>query len=209
MNKKEVLTTLGASFLVVSAFALPQVFAENKNGGNENSASRPVFDQTKIDAIEKALENKDYSAWKTLVEGQKITETINEQNFVKYAEALLKIKEGQAVLKELGVDGHGFGVFMGRLAPPKDGKNSEDRAAIEKALENKDYSAWKTLVEGQKITETINEQNFSRFAEAHKLLSEGKPDEAKAIFEELGLKNGMGMGFGGGRFFHQEDKINK
>ncbi|MDD4761870.1 MAG: hypothetical protein PHZ25_02525 [Candidatus Pacebacteria bacterium] len=208
MNKKEILTTLGASLLVVSAFALPQVFAENKNGGNENFGSRPIFDETKIDAIEKAIADKDYSAWKALVEGQKITETINEQNFSKYADALLKIKEGQETLKELGVDGRGFGGFN-RPMPSENGKNIEDRAAIEKALENNDYSSWKSLVEGQKITETINEQNFSRFAEAHKLLSEGKQDEAKVIFEELGLKNGVGMGFGGGRFFHQENKTDK
>ena len=71
------------------------------------------------------------------------------------------------------------------------------------AFENSDYQAWKELMNGKgRVTELINEENFSRFAEAHKLSLEGKTEEAEEIRQELGLglRDGsgrkMGQGFG-------------
>lgn len=79
----------------------------------------------------------------------------------------------------------------------------ERHGAMTKAFENKDYNAWKNLMQGRgRITQVINEQNFSRFAEMHKLMLEGKTEEANKIRQELGLglQNGSGikMGFARG-----------
>ncbi|KKP78425.1 MAG: hypothetical protein A2271_05135 [Candidatus Moranbacteria bacterium RIFOXYA12_FULL_35_19] len=79
---------------------------------------------------------------------------------------------------------------------------AERHTAMIKAFENKDYNAWKELMAGRgRATQVINEGNFSRFAEAHKLALEGKMDEAKKIRTELGLglRNGDGQGRGMGR----------
>ena len=70
-----------------------------------------------------------------------------------------------------------------------------------KAFENKDYNAWKSLMQGRgRVMQIINAQNFARFAEAHKLALEGKTSEANKIKTELGLgvRNGTGMGQGMG-----------
>ena len=79
---------------------------------------------------------------------------------------------------------------------------SEERhAAMTAAFENNDYNSWKELMGGRGMaSQVINEQNFSRFAEAHRLALEGKTDEAKLIRQELGLglQDGSGRGMGGG-----------
>ncbi len=79
---------------------------------------------------------------------------------------------------------------------------SEERHdAMTQAFESNDYNAWKELMQGKgRVTQVINEQNFARFAEAHKLALEGRIDEAQAIREELGLglQNGSGRGMGRG-----------
>lgn len=80
----------------------------------------------------------------------------------------------------------------------------ERHEAMTKAFENKDYNAWKNLMAGRgRITQVINEQNFAKFAKAHKLALEGKTNEANAIRTSLGLGlhngSGMGQGMGCGR----------
>jgi len=72
----------------------------------------------------------------------------------------------------------------------------ERHEAMTRAFENKDYNAWKELRQGKgKVTQVVNEGNFNRFAEMHRLRLEGKTDEANQIRTELGL--GMGKGYGG------------
>ena len=83
--------------------------------------------------------------------------------------------------------------------PNTQGSNctSERHEAMEQAFETNDYSAWKELMNGKgRVTDVINEDNFARFAEAHKLSEEGKLEEARQIREELGLglQNGSGKG---------------
>lgn len=78
------------------------------------------------------------------------------------------------------------------------------------ALEKVDYEAWKGLMNNRgRVKDVITEENFAKFAEAHKLAQEGKYEEADAIREELGLrtKNGKRMGahHGGGN----RDGLNK
>lgn len=70
------------------------------------------------------------------------------------------------------------------------------------AFENNDFNSWKNLMNGKgRVTQVINEQNFSRFAEAHKLALEGKLEEAKQIRQELGLGLQNGLGRGGSEGF--------
>jgi len=73
---------------------------------------------------------------------------------------------------------------------------SEERhEAMTGAFENNDYEAWKNLMQGRgKVKDVINEGNFARFSEAHKLALEGNVDEAHQIREELGLGLGNGSG---------------
>ena len=66
----------------------------------------------------------------------------------------------------------------------KGGFSGDRQAAIEKALESNDYQAWKNLMGDRRITQYINESNFTKFAEAHKLTKVGKLDEAKVLREE-------------------------
>ena len=79
----------------------------------------------------------------------------------------------------------------------------ERHTAMEKAFENKDYDAWKTLMAGRgRVTQVVNAENFAKFAEVHTLAEQGKTDEANKIRAELGLGlhngtgTGQGMGYG-------------
>lgn len=75
----------------------------------------------------------------------------------------------------------------------------ERHEAMEKAFENKDYNAWKNLMQGKgRVTQVVNAQNFAKFAQAHELAEQGKTAEANKIRTELGLglHNGTGMGQG-------------
>ena len=93
--------------------------------------------------------------------------------------------------------------FAYRGNPSEQGPNytPERHKAMTEAFENNNYNAWKELMQGRgRVTQIVNEQNFARFAEAHKLTLEGKTDEAKKIRGELGLglHSGSGQGVGGG-----------
>jgi hypothetical protein len=73
----------------------------------------------------------------------------------------------------------------------------ERHEAMTQAFENNDYNAWIELMSGRgRVTQVVNEDNFARFAEAHRLALEGKVDEAKQIRQELGLglRDGSGQG---------------
>ena len=66
---------------------------------------------------------------------------------------------------------------------------------MQEALTNGDYAQWKEIIDSRpKITDFVNEGNFDRFAEMHKLMEEGDFEGAKAIHDELGLPDDMGKG---------------
>jgi hypothetical protein len=97
-------------------------------------------------------------------------------------------------------------VFAYKGDPAVKGPNytEERHEAMEKAFENKDYNAWKTLMAGRgRVSQVVNAENFAQFAEAHELAEQGKTDEANAIRTQLGLGlhkgSGMGKGAGCGR----------
>jgi hypothetical protein len=76
----------------------------------------------------------------------------------------------------------------------------ERHTAMLKAFENKDYTAWKNLMQNRGMaSKIITEANFAKFVEAHNLALQGKTSEAQKIRQELGLglQNGSGRNAGG------------
>lgn len=63
---------------------------------------------------------------------------------------------------------------------------AERHEAMAKAFANNDYYAWKSLMAGKgRATQVITQQDFTKFAEAHKLAAEGKMTEVNKIRAEL------------------------
>ncbi len=73
---------------------------------------------------------------------------------------------------------------------------AERHETMTNAFESNDYAAWKELTTGKGVANRITAENFPRFAEAHRLATEGKVAESQAIRAELGL--GMRNSDGGG-----------
>ena len=75
--------------------------------------------------------------------------------------------------------------------------SAERHEAMTQAFDSNDYQAWKEQMKGRgRITEVITEENFARFAEAHRLALAGDTEGAAQIRAELGLglRNGTGQG---------------
>jgi len=78
--------------------------------------------------------------------------------------------------------------------------SAERHAAMDKAFETNDYTAWKNLMQNRgKVTQVINKDNFAKFAQAHTLAEKGDIARAQKVRQELGLglKNGGGKGMRG------------
>ncbi len=89
--------------------------------------------------------------------------------------------------------------YRGEVGLPGPNCTPERQELMLQAFDNNDYNAWKEQMQGKgRVTQVVNQDNFSRFAEAHKLAQEGKTDEAKAIRAELGLDQGQKRGNGNG-----------
>jgi len=87
--------------------------------------------------------------------------------------------------------------------PSVQGSNySEERhTEMTAAFEDKDYDAWKNLMQGRgRVTQVVNANNFDKFVQAHQYALEGNLEEANKIRAELGLglRNGSGQGQGQG-----------
>jgi hypothetical protein len=78
--------------------------------------------------------------------------------------------------------------------------SAERHEAMTNAFENQNYNEWKNQMQGRgRVTEVVNEKNFAKFAQAHKLMLEGKTEEANQIRQELGLGLHDGSGYGSGQ----------
>lgn len=109
---------------------------------------------------------------------------------------LLGLGIAALVLGAIGVSASTALAYRGDPSVRGPNYSAERHVAMEKALENKDYNAWKELMQGRgRVTQIVNQENFAKFAEAHELMDQGKLSEAKQIRSELGL----GLGQGGGR----------
>lgn len=65
--------------------------------------------------------------------------------------------------------------------------------ALHAAIEAEDYDSFKAAVADSPLGDIIDtEAEFKRFVEAHALIESGEKDEAKEIFDELGINWGIG-----------------
>lgn len=102
-----------------------------------------------------------------------------------------KQSEAKEVLIEAGIDEEAMDAL--RKAA------HEAKEAMHEAIEANDYAAFKEAVADSPLDDIItSEADFKLFAEAHSLREAGKHDEAKEIFDELGIKGPREMGRGEG-----------
>jgi len=82
----------------------------------------------------------------------------------------------------------------------------EHRTRMEKAIEARDYDAWKAESDawGSKgqASQKVTKDNFETLVKLHEAVKAGRTDEAAALRKELGMgegKGGMGAGQGQGK----------
>lgn len=138
--------------------------------------------------FKEAIDNNDYDAFANAVgEDSKFGESITEENFSQFVEAKNLIEEGnkedaKVIFEELGIK-KGF-----HRGYKKSFHDPEKHEAINEAIENNDYNAWVEAKGGLgKFEDSINEENFSQYAEAINLKKAGDYEGAKLIFENLGI----------------------
>ncbi len=72
-------------------------------------------------------------------------------------------------------------------------EGGEKMQVVKDALESNDYDAWLEAIKDapnyDEIVVVINESNFGQLVEAHNLMQDGDFEGAKAIAEELGVKD--------------------
>ncbi|MFA6255393.1 MAG: hypothetical protein WC675_05200 [Patescibacteria group bacterium] len=88
----------------------------------------------------------------------------------------------------------------------------EEKREIHQAIINNNYETWETAMQemvadlrakADEMEAKINQDTFNKLVLADQLMKDGKTDEAKAIFEELGMGGPGPMGHGGPRGNHQ------
>lgn len=84
---------------------------------------------------------------------------------------------------------------------------NDNREQVQTAITNNDFAAWQTAMntrvvemrqQATDLESKINQDTFNKLTQAHQLMQAGKTDEAKAIFDEIGMFGPMGQGHMGG-----------
>lgn len=182
-NRKE-LVVMAVLTIVISA-GVTTAFAHRAMGPNIDPAQR--------DAIQEAIANGDYQAWSDLTTGQgRMAEVINQDNFSQLA-ALEQARQAgdfeaaRVIEEELGLPermGQREGLGQGQ----KMFRDDVQHQVIEEAINNNDYQAWLDLQpEGSRMTELINQDNFSKLVAIHQAMEDNDWQTAKQLKEELGL----------------------
>lgn len=94
--------------------------------------------------------------------------------------------------------------YRGDISQKGPNYSEQRHEVMKKAFEESDYNAWKEQMNGRgRVSDVVTQENFSRFAEAHRLGEAGETAKADEIRKELGLRtsNGerTGDGYGKGR----------
>jgi len=114
---------------------------------------------------------------------------------------IIKIASLGAVTAGVLLMSSGVSAYQGDMTKVGPNHTEEREAAIEAAMTNKDFAAWKTLMTEDGRTPGVlrkidTQEEFNTFAEALTLAKAGKVDEANALRSSLGLGNGSGRNGG-------------
>lgn len=173
-HKKTIVSSL-VGFLLLTALTAGPVFV---SAVITISAQRAQVIQQKNSAIEMAILNNDYGTWSSLVTDENLKTKITAQNFSQFVEAyrLLqqgKVEEANLIKKQLLLKQSFQAVAV----------KSE---AIEDAIEDGNYAAWRTVVGTQEPQ--VNASNFATYAAAYKLIEQGRLRQGSFLRRDLGLK---------------------
>lgn len=111
-----------------------------------------------------------------------------------------KVIVGIIAISALGVAAYSSASAFGWNGQGKPGPNytPERHEQMTRAFESNDYQAWKNLMGERGPARFVTEEEFPKFSEMHKLMLEGKIEEANKIRQELGIGQGMGQRRGNG-----------
>ena len=208
MNTFKKILPVGLATLLI---ALVSVAATTSAYQGDPDKQGPSFTPERHEAMTKAFEGKDFSAWSALknkeARSNRTNDRINPDNFEKFAEVRQlmeagKTEEAKALRAELGLS-EAPGVSRGSRDVNR--KRPENREEFRAAIENKDFNAWSAIIsqndQSSRILDHINAENFDKLIEMHELRIDGKTEEATALRAELGLpelrervKRGEGQG---------------
>lgn len=87
------------------------------------------------------------------------------------------------------------------MGSPRNTVSDDNRPQVQQAIVDNNYNTWATAMTTQvadmrqrasDMEAKINQDTFDKLVQAHQLMQDGKRDEAKAIFDELGMFGPMG-----------------
>ena len=210
-----VLASVGISGMVFAS-QNPQTVNNLKNNFHNRACGMMHYGQHEnFEALDKAIENGDYQAWKSLITQDDrhpmIADKITEANFSKLQEMHQARVNGDtekadAIRQELGLPDM-MNHRGGRRGHGRKGGNFAMRDEVRQAVENNDYAKWKDLLSKNErhpqILDKVTADNFSKLKEMHDARLAGDTDKVESIRKELGLPErgqhrGQGQGQGRG-----------
>lgn len=215
-NSKLVLGAIALSVIVSGGMAMA-TFAKEAN--HENDERREHSEEFKAEhkgqnhsefkeqmqAAKSALESNDYNAWvEALSDHPKSEEFVTQENFntLLQAKALRdegKMEEAKQLLKDSGIKMRGKHMQgqdsnWGKKHGEGKGEMGKSMQEMKAALESNDYNTWAELMEKHGLAqESINQETFNKFLEAHSLHEAGEHEQAKELMQEIGFEKKHSM----------------
>lgn len=143
------------------------------------SAQRNAAIQQKNQSIETAILNNDYATWSSLVTDANLKAKVNASNFSSFTQAYRLLQQGKVEEADL---------IKKQLALKKEFSAAAAKSlAIENAIRNNNYSAWRTAV-GAGAEPSVNADNFSKYASSYWLITSGNIAAANRVKRDIGVK---------------------
>lgn len=144
------------------------------------SISQQQAIQTKNAAISRAIANRDYNTWQSLITDEQLKTQVNESNFNTFAEAYALLEKGK--IDEANI-------LMKMISLKQQYADSALRTtAISQAIANNDYNTWRQLVGEDYARDLVTDRNFNAYAGVIKKIEAGQVNEGGGFMSAIGLK---------------------
>ena len=176
--------------VAITTMSLTSAFRGQEMGQNLGNRA-PQMSTEQHEAMQTALENKDYEAWLELMPENGKRAEMTETEFEAFAEKQLERMQTMET---------------------KRAEMEAKRTALSEAFAKNDYNAWLAVMQANDsnspLLEKITTKNFAILVKAHNLRQEGetKFEEARKLMKELGVDEMGGMGMGQGKGGHSGGK---